>query len=55
MLQKIQNFDSENNHLPLKAAGAFIGAALGTVVILVALSMFEEEEYEFEAEEPAEE
>jgi hypothetical protein len=51
MLQKIKIFDAEKNHLPLKAAGAFIGALVGGALVLAALSMLEEgDEFEFEAE-----
>jgi len=51
MLEKIKIFDAEKNHLPLKAAGAFVGALIGGAVVLVALSLLAEaDEFEFEAE-----
>jgi hypothetical protein len=55
MLDKIKVFDAEKNHLPLKAAGAFLGALVGGALVLVALSLMEEgEEFEFAAEEAEE-
>ena len=51
MFDKIKVFDAEKNHMPLKAAGAFVGALGGGALVLVALSLLEEnEEFEFEAE-----
>lgn len=57
MLAKVQAFNTENNQLPLKAAGMFVGAAIGAAVVFVALSLIadEEEEYMFEAVVPTEE
>lgn len=56
MLAKVQAFNAEKNNLPLKAAGAFVGAALGAAIIAVALTLVEgDDEFEFEAEAPAEE
>lgn len=55
MLDKIKVFDAEKNHLPLKAAGAFLGALIGGALVLAALALMEESaEFEFEAE-PVEE
>jgi hypothetical protein len=51
MLEKIKVFDAEKNHLPLKAAGAFLGALVGGALVLAALALLAEgEEYDFEAE-----
>ena len=47
MLQKVQAFNTEKNNLPLKAAGAFVGAALGAVLVTVALSLIEDNEEAF--------
>lgn len=47
MLQKVQAFNAENGNLPLKAAGAFIGAAIGAVLVAVALSLVEADAEDF--------
>jgi len=51
MLEKIKVFDAEKNHLPLKAAGAFLGALVGGALVLAALALLAEaDEFDFEAE-----
>ena len=56
MLAKVQAFNTENNNMPLKAAGAFIGAAVGAVLVAVVLSLAEgDEAFDFEAAMPIEE
>lgn len=52
MFAKVQAFNTENNNLPLKAAGAFVGAALGAMLVAVALTLIESEEaYAFDVDE----
>lgn len=46
MFAKVQAFNAMNNNLPLKAAGAFVGAAIGAVLVAVALSLIEADEDE---------
>ena len=41
MLEKIQVFNAQNNDLPLKAAGAFVGAAVGAFLVVIALNLIE--------------
>jgi len=55
MLEKIQVFNAQNNDLPLKAAGAFVGAALGAILVTVVLASFEVDlEEAFTSYEPVE-
>lgn len=49
MLQKVQDFDAQNGHLPLKIVGSVLGSAIITGLVFVIASALESEE-EFEAE-----
>lgn len=49
MLQKAQNFDAQNGHLPLKIIGSVLGSAIVTGLVFVIASALESDE-EFEAE-----
>lgn len=51
MLEKFKVFDAEHNHLPVKAAAAFLGFSLGFVIVSAVLSAMEEEEFEFNFDE----
>lgn len=50
MLQKIQTFDAQNGHLPIKVIGSLLGSALVTVLVFVVASSLESDEEYFEAE-----
>lgn len=49
MLQKVQNFDAQNGHLPLKVVGSLLGSAIVTGLVFVVAAALESDE-EFEAE-----
>jgi hypothetical protein len=56
MLQKVQTFDAQNGHLPIKVVGSVVGSAIVTaLVFLVASALEDDEEFAEIDEAPADE
>ena len=52
MLQKVQNFDAQNGHLPIKVFGSVLGSAIVTaLVFIVASALDSDEEFDVDFDE----